>query len=606
MPEIGALQPYGLRGETGYDPRAFNYGPAPRIEPVTTGASAILGSAASLKAVSDTLAKLPALVTESYKKGQLQTEQNIAHQLKLGALAGGLDDTMKIGADNSVTLNPEDPLDKEAKRQLMAARAAALMANANRPRGALAKPNPYDAMWGTDGVAPASLDAASGAGLPGVNDPPRTTPFTGPIIPAETPPQINPPPIDPSSPPQNATAAPQGALSGGNTTPMAVAYGPVGALAGGAADTMLQSAATERRAAAILPPLPDDAGALSSATPTQSDYGATHIIKPTAYGQPYRKVRDVDGVTVEEMAPDGKWRKTVLPPKTSATAEDAANKAATVTTARELALRGHTPQQIATMTDAEKQAALAQPKTSAVRQPTAQQYSTVQKYGLDVDLKGKDAAAAASAIKDAMDKKGYELAPEQLKQYNTMVAQMARNPILKTAGTANIGYESVMAGYKKKNGFGDLAMVDGLLRLVNPSMGVTGHAADSVQQGIPTIERLTGLAVDKIFNGDQLTDGARDRIVELAKDLRERENTKRKTAIDAYLHQAKMDGLTPDQVDRAEKDALAMFAIDDPNQPAAIKLGAPGTVTMTKGGKAFVFPADKQEAAKAAGFTPVQ
>lgn len=548
MPEIGALNGYGARGETGYNPTAFHFGPAPVLTPNTTGASAILGGAKSLDIVSDTLAKLPDLVTAAYKKGQLQTEQNIAHQLKLGALAGGLTDDIKIGGDNSVTINPEDPYTKSLKQQAILAGINFKNSQANKnnnpilPGNGLFEDDPLPSNPTPQTNAPVGVLARPTGQTDGLGNPVETLP------------------------PGSSALGPLATPPGGMDAPPPMPDG-TGALAQGVNDikTPPQGALASPAASDVLPPL-DENGITEDADLDKElrKPGVTTKKGNRALGIPWQAFDPQGNVIAYQMPGMKAPMRVARPLAAKPTADEAANKAAAVTTARELALRGHTPEQIAAMTDAEKQAELQKPKISAIRQPTAQQLSMVTKYGLDVDLTGKNADEAAAAIKQAMDKKGYELSPEQLKQYNTMVAQMARNPILKTAGTANIGYESVLAGAKQKNGFGDLAMVDGLLRLVNPSMGVTGHAADSVQQGIPTIQRYTGLALDRIFNGDRLTDEARDRIVALAKDLRERENAKRKTAIDAYLHEGQMNGLTQAQIERAEKDAVNMFAMEDP------------------------------------------
>lgn len=143
MPELATTQGYGIQGVK-YDPRAFNYGPAPELTVDNSGAIGILGNAQSLGIVSDTLSKLPTVIQDAYKKGQLRTEQNIAHQLKLGALAGGLTDSMKIGADDSVTLNPEDPETAALKQQAIQANIAYRNAMAKKASATPAVTGPFD------------------------------------------------------------------------------------------------------------------------------------------------------------------------------------------------------------------------------------------------------------------------------------------------------------------------------------------------------------------------------------------------------------------------------------------------------------------------------
>lgn len=88
MPELGQLRGYGLP-VTQYQPRVIQYGAPPRVVPDLSGAARIQGASATLGIVADTLAKLPAAFRAGQKEGQRAEEEDAAHAFKMAALGGG-------------------------------------------------------------------------------------------------------------------------------------------------------------------------------------------------------------------------------------------------------------------------------------------------------------------------------------------------------------------------------------------------------------------------------------------------------------------------------------------------------------------------------------
>lgn len=342
MPELARTRPYRLPA-INFNPARVNFRPAPDIVPDTAAASTLTGSTVTMANVADTLAQLPDLISGGIAKGRKQAEQEAVGKIKMGALAGGLTPAQKkaydgliFGADNSVAIKAEDPALELAKVQ-------ALYGKANPV-------SEYNKQWGFTGDEPAADPTGGNGGALSGGVPRRRLPGSSAnnaVIDGGVTGEVLPP------------VAPLPAIGGAETpaVPVVVAK-PALAPALGQGSVSFGAGVQEPALPAVpqVAPAPPTPGAYPEPTkqglPAEAPQGA-QIIPPSYQGD--TGLMALNGKTIAVWPPGAKtWH--YLPKETTAPAATGVSAEAT-----ELIKRGHTVAQIATMTDAEKQAELARP-----------------------------------------------------------------------------------------------------------------------------------------------------------------------------------------------------------------------------------------------------
>src|SRR6202000_357300 len=80
-------------------------------------------------------------------------------------------------------------------------------------------------------------------------------------------------------------------------------------------------------------------------------------------------------------------------------------------------------------------------------------------------------------------------------------------------------YTDVQQGAALGNGAGDVAIIDGFARLLNPNAAVNQHQSDVIQNSLPLVSKWLNLAPQQVFQGGQLTPEARQQIMNAANNI---------------------------------------------------------------------------------------
>lgn len=154
---------------------------------------------------------------------------------------------------------------------------------------------------------------------------------------------------------------------------------------------------------------------------------------------------------------------------------------------------------------------------------------------------------------------------------NTLVDNMRQDPDIKLFGEVRDGFERVKIGAGRKGAIGDLSLLYGYIKILDPGSvvreGEYANAANTA--GIPeNIRRLYNKAID----GSKLTQGQRDEFVATSRQLYQAKQKNKDKAQSYWRRQAKSVGVDPELLirDLNTEDAVAPVATADvPSAPAA-------------------------------------
>ncbi len=136
------------------------------------------------------------------------------------------------------------------------------------------------------------------------------------------------------------------------------------------------------------------------------------------------------------------------------------------------------------------------------------------------------------------------------KSYLAKISDDIRSePAYKEVYAVQSGYQNVKVGEKLDNAQGDLAIVNGMAKLLDPSGVVRPEEFKTVEEAQPVFARL-GLAVPKFFSGDRLTTEARAQFKGAADAIyKEKLTTAQSTLKDKYYAQSQFFDIPREAID---------------------------------------------------------
>jgi len=121
----------------------------------------------------------------------------------------------------------------------------------------------------------------------------------------------------------------------------------------------------------------------------------------------------------------------------------------------------------------------------------------------------------------------------QLGLLNTIQDNLRVDPDIKGFVEIRDGYDRVQTGANMKNGQGDLALLFGYMKMLDPTSVVRESEFASAREAQGTLSKWFNLP-DRFFNGDQLTDEGRKHFAKAAQELYEAKRQSYDRAIDFY------------------------------------------------------------------------
>jgi hypothetical protein len=97
-----------------------------------------------------------------------------------------------------------------------------------------------------------------------------------------------------------------------------------------------------------------------------------------------------------------------------------------------------------------------------------------------------------------------QLTPEQGKAVNDLTVQLRNEPSYKEMFEIRAGYNTAKVGFEQSNGFGDIAMVNGYQRMIDPGATVRGEDIKTQAEATAYIQKVLNVK-GKIFQGDRMT-----------------------------------------------------------------------------------------------------
>ena len=111
-----------------------------------------------------------------------------------------------------------------------------------------------------------------------------------------------------------------------------------------------------------------------------------------------------------------------------------------------------------------------------------------------------------------------ELSEGQARLLNSLRDDYKSDPFVKNANDAVASQSIVQGSLDQQNGFGDIAAINAMQRMIDPGVAVREGDVTLMQQAIPRLQRW-GLKAQNYVIGDQLTPEIRSQMSKLANEL---------------------------------------------------------------------------------------
>lgn len=243
---------------------------------------------------------------------------------------------------------------------------------------------------------------------------------------------------------------------------------------------------------------------------------------------------------------------------------------------------------------------------------------------MGVDTDGKTNGQVAQAMEEKEKAEGI-IRPSRLPVAQSLARLVIGHPALKHYPTIREAKETVDAGLANPDtgGFGDMALIEGFQRMVNPGATVRTQTMSQMLKaaGLSQYADL-GFLMDHFTEGQKFNDATRKRLVKLADDIFQRQTKNVEPQLKGLRKMAKSYGITnPDDFINsvmvmapllsATGEATGTPGAQPEGAAAAPAAPAPaatgGKVKMAKPDGTVIFvPADKVEQAKGLGATLVK
>ena len=116
----------------------------------------------------------------------------------------------------------------------------------------------------------------------------------------------------------------------------------------------------------------------------------------------------------------------------------------------------------------------------------------------------------------------YEDAKSETNQvlYTNFAPVVNQDDVIGNAGNFVFSMSNIVEGYNQQNGFGDIAMIIGTVRMTDPAVSVRAEDVKTIEQALAWAEQIApGVIKAKILEGDHLAPTARDRLMTSNLDL---------------------------------------------------------------------------------------
>lgn len=139
------------------------------------------------------------------------------------------------------------------------------------------------------------------------------------------------------------------------------------------------------------------------------------------------------------------------------------------------------------------------------------------------------------------------LSKEEFNRINAISDDVRQDPDIKNFIEIRDGYERVQTGSQQNNAQGDLALLFGYMKLLDPTSVVRETEFANAQAAMGYAQRILNIPA-QFLRGERLTDEGRAQFAASAKELYRRKEQSYKKAVDYYQGRAEKAGIDPSQV----------------------------------------------------------
>lgn len=253
---------------------------------------------------------------------------------------------------------------------------------------------------------------------------------------------------------------------------------------------------------------------------------------------------------------------------------------------------------------AQKRQADAEAKANSVPNTTKQELIRMKawKNGMTAEDAGPALDAAYIASGQIPDK--YRPAAVSIS------TQILHDPVLSVFAKRQDAFDTMKSGMENPGGFGDMAMIEGYQRIVNPGAIVRQGTMDNMKNAVGWLNKiLPSQLVNRAIRGDSLTQEGRQILMKIAEDEFKKKRQEVDLQFQGKADQARSYGIpSPDNFVRSVLRTAA-HAVPD-QQPTSTTATPPQTgqtvLMVSPNGTHVNFPIVSVEAARARGYSPIQ
>jgi len=146
---------------------------------------------------------------------------------------------------------------------------------------------------------------------------------------------------------------------------------------------------------------------------------------------------------------------------------------------------------------------------------------TFQVYMANADSMGMDLNRAKQIFDEEVSALDTQLADKSTAfLYDKMRPRIKDDKLVSNAGNLRFAMSTIASGYNQDNGFGDVNMMIGTVRLSDPAVSVRAEDVHTLEEALAWLEQVDPELVSKMATeGDRLLPAARNRLMESALDL---------------------------------------------------------------------------------------